>query len=140
VLTHFAETDLILHAGDVGDSDILSALEAVAPVAAVFGNTDGFGLRSRLRADLVHELGGRTLVVVHGDQYGTPTPARLREAWPAADVVVFGHTHRATLETLGTAMFVNPGAAGPARFGLRPSVAILSLGDGPPEVRFIELD
>jgi len=140
VLEHFEGVDLILHAGDVGGSDVLAALEAIAPVEAVFGNTDGFEMRSRLKPEIVRKAGGRILVVVHGDRYGAPTPARLHEQWPEADIIVFGHTHRPTLETIGRTLFVNPGAAGPARFRTRPSVAILSLDDGPPEVRFIELD
>ncbi len=140
VLDAFDGVDRILHAGDVGDLDILAALEAIAPVDAVFGNTDGFVMRSRLSAQVVRQVEDRTIVVVHGDQYGAPTPARLHAAWPDAAVVVFGHTHRPTLETLGNTLFVNPGAAGPARFDLRPSVAILSLGGGPPDVRFVEID
>jgi putative phosphoesterase len=140
VLDAFEGVDRILHAGDVGDVDILTALEAIAPVDAVFGNTDGFLVRERLSAHIVRRIEDRTVVVVHGDQYGAPTPARLHAAWPDADVVVFGHTHRPTLERLGNTLFVNPGAAGPARFDLRPSVAILSLGEGPPDVRFTEID
>ncbi|MGD8278656.1 MAG: metallophosphoesterase family protein [Gemmatimonadota bacterium] len=140
VLEHFEGVDLILHAGDVGEPDIIAALEAVAPVEAVFGNTDGFRTRSLLRDTIVHEAGGRILVVVHGDRFGAPTPARLHAEWPDADVVVFGHTHRPTLETIGSTLFVNPGAAGPARHDIRPSVAILSLDEGAPDVRFIEID
>jgi len=140
VLEAFEGVDRILHAGDVGDLDILATLEVIAPVDAVFGNTDGFLARSRLGAQVVRRIENRTVVVVHGDQYGAPTPARLHAAWPDADVVVFGHTHKATLETLGSTLFVNPGAAGPARIDLRPSVAVLSLGEDPPDVRFIEID
>jgi putative phosphoesterase len=140
ILDAFDGVDLILHAGDVGDPGILERLGAVAPVEAVWGNTDGSLVRSRSKAEIVLELEGRVVVVVHGDRYGSPTPARLHADWPDADVVVFGHTHRPTLETVGSTLFVNPGAAGAARFNLRPSVAILSLGDGPPDVRFIELD
>lgn len=139
VLTHFEGVHLILHAGDVGSADILTALEAVAPVHAVYGNTDGFALRGRLRAEVSLRLEGRVLVLVHGDAFGSPTPAKLQAAWPDADIIVFGHTHRPTLETLGTALVINPGAAGPARFNLRPSIAILELGSGPPAARVIDL-
>ena len=93
-----------------------------------------------LRDEIRHEADGRSIVVVHGDRFGTPTPARLREAWPGADIVVFGHTHRPTAESVGGSLYVNPGAAGPPRFNLKPSVAILDTAAEPPAVRFIDLD
>lgn len=139
VLTHFEGVDLILHAGDVGHADILTALESVAPVHAVYGNTDGFPLRGRLSSELELQLEGKSLVLVHGDSFGAPTPARLHEAWPDADIIVFGHTHRPTLEVAGSALVINPGAAGPARFGLKPSIAILDLTREPPATRFLSL-
>jgi putative phosphoesterase len=140
VLTHFEGVQLILHAGDVGTLDVLTALEAVAPVHAVYGNTDGFALRDRLRAEVTLQLEGRTLVLVHGDVFGAPTPGKLHEVWPDADIIVFGHTHQPALESLGNTLIINPGAAGPARFNLKPSVAILQLGPGPPTARFVRLE
>lgn len=139
VLTHFEGVELILHAGDIGDLDVLDALGAVAPVKAVFGNTDRFAIRSRLRDVIQHEADGRNIVVVHGDRFGTPTPERLHEAWPAADIVVFGHTHKPTVEFAGGTLCVNPGAAGPPRFNPKPSIAILDTAAEPPSVRLIEL-
>lgn len=139
VLAHFEGVDLILHAGDVGDLDVLVSLGAVAPVKAVFGNTDGFDIRSRLRDEIELEAGGRTIVVIHGDRFGTPTPARLQEAFPTADIVVFGHTHKPTLEIVSGVLCVNPGAAGPPRFNLEPSIAVLDTVQEPPAVSFVEL-
>lgn len=140
VLTHFERVDLILHAGDVGDHDVLVALGAVAPVKAVFGNTDGFAIRSMLPEEIEVSADGRRIVVAHGDRFGMPVPALMYEAWPEADIVVFGHTHRPTAETVGRTLFVNPGAAGPPRYNLRPSIAILDPAAHPPAVRFIDLD
>jgi uncharacterized protein len=111
--------DHILHAGDVGPPDILTVLEAVAPVTAVTGNTDGFELRHRLPEVRELELGGIRTVVIHGHQFGrSPSPALLREAFPDAGLVVFGHTHRPVLVKLDGAWFVNPGSCGPRRFDL----------------------
>jgi uncharacterized protein len=111
--------DHILHAGDVGTVDILTALEGMAPVTAVFGNTDGFELRHRIPETARVRLGEIDVVVTHGHQFGrAPTPEVLREAFPDADLVVFGHTHRPRMDEIGGAWFVNPGSCGPRRFDL----------------------
>jgi putative phosphoesterase len=116
--------DLILHAGDVGRRSVLESLEAVAPVRAVYGNVDAPD--QTLPASLDLELEGVKVHVSHGHELGVPTAAKLAARYPA-DVVVFGHTHRAVIEQVRGTLVVNPGAAGPARFNLRPSVALLSL-------------
>ncbi|MGH7552427.1 MAG: metallophosphoesterase family protein [Longimicrobiales bacterium] len=139
VFTHFAGVDRILHAGDIGDADILVELEAIAPVTAVFGNVDDIEIRSRLPEVATLEEEGRTFVVVHGHQVGSPTPRLLRRAHPEADVVVFGHTHVPLIEEHDGCLFVNPGAAGPARFRLKPSVAVLELVVDGMRARLIQL-
>jgi uncharacterized protein len=111
--------DHIFHAGDVGTPDILTALEAVAPVTAVFGNTDGFDLRQRTSEVARRTLEGVEVVLTHGHLFGrAPTPEVLRRAYPAADLVIFGHTHRPLLEEVDGCWFVNPGSCGPRRFDL----------------------
>jgi uncharacterized protein len=129
----------ILHAGDVGDPDILVALEAMAPVTAVHGNTDGWEIRESLPGSATVELEGLRLTVVHGHlpDHGT-TPERLARAFPSADVVVFGHTHRPFVEDVGTKdarteagprWFVNPGSCGPRRFRLPVSLMRAEIRD-----------
>lgn len=129
--------DRILHAGDVGPPSLLVELEAVAPVTAVWGNTDGLELRATLPEIAELELAGRRIVVVHGHQVGAPDPGNLRAAHPSADIIVYGHTHRPRTDH-GESLVVNPGSAGAARFGTPPSVAILTLEDEP-SVELIEL-
>lgn len=124
-----AGVELILHAGDVGDSDVLMELELIAPVRAVFGNTDIPG-DPQLSAEITLEIDGITIHVSHGHELGSPTPQALLERYPQ-DVLVYGHTHRQLVTQAGGRLVVNPGAAGPARFNLVPSVAILTLGDVP---------
>jgi hypothetical protein len=133
-LRALAGVDLILHAGDVGPSDVIAALEEVAPVQAVFGNTDSVG---RWPSAIDIELEGVRIHVSHGHEVGSPTPQRLA-ARHDADVIVYGHTHRPLIERVGPTLVVNPGAAGPRRFNLHPSVALLSLPAR--EVQLIELD
>jgi uncharacterized protein len=137
----FREVDHILHAGDVGPPELLSELEALAPVTAVYGNTDGWDLRNRLPQVATLRLDGFDIVVTHGDQLGSPTPEKLNAAFPAAEIIVYGHTHRPLLTTVDVVVTVmNPGGAGPRRFNLPPSVGIMELEAGiPPRARLVPL-
>lgn len=139
VFDRLSGVERILHAGDVGPADLLVELEAIAPVTAVWGNTDTFDVRERVEAVARLDLVGHRVVVLHGHQLGTPTPDGLRRAVPDADVIVYGHTHRPLIDEEDGVLVVNPGAAGAARFGIPPSVAILSLGDHA-TVEHLELD
>lgn len=142
VLEVFGEVDRILHGGDVGSVQLLEALEALAPVTAVYGNTDGLEVRQRCPKVATFELEGLYFTVTHGDQFGSPTPEILHQEFPEADVIVYGHTHRPLLTTVEkTVTVMNPGAAGPARFDLRPSVGIMELEAGlPPRARLVPLE
>jgi putative phosphoesterase len=137
----FKEVDHILHAGDLGPPEILTELEAIAPVTAVYGNTDGWDLRARLPQVATIRLGGFDIVVTHGDQLGSPTPEKLNAAFPDAEIIVFGHTHRPLLTLVDVVVTVmNPGGAGPQRFDLLPSVGIMELEAGiPPRARLVPL-
>ena len=141
VFDAFAEVDHILHAGDVGPSHLLSELEALAPVTAVYGNTDAIELRQVLPQVATLRLDGFDIVVTHGDQFGTPTPEALNTAFPDAQVIVYGHTHRPLLTLVDQVVTVmNPGGAGARRFSLPPSVGILELEPGiPPRGRLLPL-
>ena len=74
----FSGVDLILHAGDIGHPEILDDLRALAPVRAVWGNTDGFDLRHALPEVIEEEIEGLSFVVTHGHQLGSPTPEKLK--------------------------------------------------------------
>jgi uncharacterized protein len=133
VFDAFAGVDHILHAGDVGGAGILTELQALAPVTAVYGNTDGPDLRSTLPKVAELELDGFDIVVTHGDQFGSPNPQSLNAAFPGAQIIVFGHTHRPLLTLVDVVVTVmNPGGAGARRFNLPPSVGILELEAGIP--------
>lgn len=141
VFDAFAEVDHILHAGDIGSLELLAELEALAPVTAVYGNTDGFDLRNRVPRVARVELDGFDIVVTHGDQFGSPTPEKLNAAFPEAQILVYGHTHRPLLTIVDVVVtVVNPGSAGPRRFKIPPSVGILELEAGiPPRGRLLPL-
>jgi uncharacterized protein len=141
VFDAFGGVDHILHAGDVGSPDLLTELATLAPVTAVYGNTDGTELRRTLPRVATLQLDGFDIVVTHGDQLGSPTPAGLNSLFPDAQIIVFGHTHQPLLTLVDVVVTVmNPGGAGPRRFNLPPSVGILELEAGiPPRGRLLPL-
>ena len=116
--------DLILHAGDVGRLEVLDALRELAPVNAVHGNVDPPG--RDLPASFETELLGQRIHMSHGHELGSPTPEALVARYDA-DILIYGHTHRALVKELHGTLVINPGAAGAARFKLEPSLALLSL-------------
>jgi putative phosphoesterase len=132
-----AGVELILHAGDVGGHMILDELEVIAPVLAVYGNTDA-PVDPRLAAAIDREIGGLRVHVSHGHELGSPTPERLLERY-SADVIVYGHTHKSLVVRAGGRLVVNPGAAGARRFKLEPSVARLTIVNGRAEVELVPL-
>jgi len=138
VFDALAGVELILHAGDVGGAGILAELGAIAPVLAVYGNTDPAG-HPGLERERVVTLGGVSVHVSHGHEVGRPTPERLLAAYPQ-DVLVYGHTHRQLVARGGDGrLVVNPGAAGARRFDLKPSVARLTITDGRADVVLVDL-
>lgn len=137
VHTALAGVARILHAGDVGDPEILLELNLIAPVTAVYGNTDDqFELTLPGAIDIV--IDGVRIHVSHGHELGRPKPAQLAEAYDA-DVIVYGHTHIQLLERVGAKLVINPGAAGARRFKLLPSVARLTIENGAASAELISL-
>jgi putative phosphoesterase len=138
----FAGVDHILHGGDIGGIEVLRDLERIAPVTAVAGNNDGFrcgkaGLTARV------ELGSVRFFLTHildrPRQLSPEVVRNLRRA--PADVVVFGHSHLPHDETIEGVRYLNPASAGPRRFSLPISVAVLDLARGKVRsVEFVPLD
>lgn len=133
-----AGVDFIFHAGDVGGDEILDELGIIAPVQAVYGNTDPPG-DPALQETIEIRLNGVSIHVSHGHELGSPTPAKLIAAY-SHDVVVYGHTHKQLLQKVGHQVVVNPGSAGPRRFDLAPSVGRLTIANGNVEVVIVALE
>jgi putative phosphoesterase len=134
VIDAFGETDLIIHAGDIGKPKILDALATVAPVRAVRGNTDRGPWADDLPSTALVVLDRVTLYVLHDIQQLDlePQTAGIR-------VVISGHTHRASLEEKNNVVFLNPGSAVEPRYNSPPTVAILTARGETLDARFIEL-
>lgn len=135
VLLHMEGCERILHAGDVGERHILEALEEIAPVTAVRGNTDGGILAAELPLTQVVEVAGHTLYLIHivDDLDLDPRAA-------GVDAVIFGHTHRPLVEDRDGVLFVNPGSCGPRRFNLPVTVARMRVGPDGIHVRLLPLE
>ena len=132
-----AGVSMILHAGDVCGDEILDDLNLIAPTQAVFGNCDE-PWNGRLAERLDLEIAGVTIHVSHGHEFGRPGAATIAAAYDA-DVCVYGHTHRQSVDRVGERLILNPGSAGARRFDLRPSVAILTIADGRAEAELVTL-
>ena len=109
-------------------------------MTGVWGNVAGWDVRGRVPEGARVELAGARVVVLHGLQFGSPTPEKAAAAYPDADLVVFGHSHRPIMSQLGTTLAVNPGSAGKPRFRDPVCVAIAEISQGRVTARRIDLD
>ncbi len=144
VFAQFSGVDQILHAGDIGGRDIITSLETIAPVQAVYGNIDTFPIVSDYPEILRAEFEGVTICMTHiFDGLSDPRIQQEMQHSPnqKLDIMIFGHSHQARLEKEGDTYLMNPGAAGKRRFSLRISVGLITIsGDGRfiPEIIYLD--
>jgi len=132
----FAGVERIVHAGDVGSTDVLGELTTIAAVTAVRGNVDLYLGAEQLPEEATLELVGRRLLVAH------VLPDLLRRHKPARegfDLVITGHSHRYKQSRQDGVLYLNPGAAGASRFGLPRSVAVVDLDPDGMRITKVEL-
>jgi putative phosphoesterase len=129
-----ADSDCIIHAGDVGDPEILDRLNAIAPVTAVRGNVDYDPWAQKLPQTNVLEVEGCAIYVLHIlDQLDLKPDAA------GFSAVIYGHSHKPHREMKNGVLYFNPGSAGPRRFDLPISVGRLHLQCGRLRAQIIEL-
>ena len=126
--------ELIIHAGDIGGPEILTALEALAPVEAVRGNTDKAQWTRQLPQTRVVQVGGAHLYVLH-ELFALD----LEPAAAGLAAVIFGHSHHPHQELRDGVLYLNPGAAGPRRFTLPVTLALLNILGHSLKVEFVKL-
>lgn len=134
VLTIFAGVDQIIHAGDIGEPSVLDALRAIAPVTAVRGNVDVADWASSLREAELVQVGAVRVYVLHDLSKLNVVPSVL-----GIHVVVYGHSHRSEVRETERVKYLNPGSAGPRRFSLPISCAMLKITGDKVEARLITL-
>jgi uncharacterized protein len=126
--------DLILHAGDVGSSEVLETLKEIAPVVAVRGNNDKGAWAEGLPNWELAEVGAVYIYMIHDLKEIDLSPAAA-----GFQVVVSGHSHKPSIEESNRVLYVNPGSAGPRRFSLPISVARLEVSGEAVSAELIEL-
>jgi len=133
-LDALAGSDLIVHAGDVGDPAILDRLRGIAPVVAVRGNVDTAPWASALPMADVAEAAGRHLYVLHILDMLDVDPAAAGFA-----AVISGHSHQPLAETRNGVLWLNPGSAGPRRFSLPVTLARLRVTASSVDCEIVQL-
>jgi putative phosphoesterase len=126
--------ELILHAGDVGAPEVLTALRTIAPVYPVLGNVDREDWARNLPQTRTVEVGGYAIYLLH-DLHSLdldPAAAGFR-------AVISGHSHHPSIEQKNGVLYLNPGSAGPRRLRLGVSVALLRIEGDFLEARVVEL-
>lgn len=129
-----AGSGLIIHAGDVGNPEILDRLRAIAPVIAVRGNIDKGDWAEALPETAIVQAGKTRIFVLHDVKDLDLDPAAA-----GFTIVVSGHSHKASQTERDGVLYLNPGSAGPRRFNLPITVALLDLAATPWQVDLLEL-
>lgn len=133
-LVSLERSDLIIHAGDVGNSKILDRLRSIAPLIAVRGNIDKAPWASQLPMTAIVEAGPAVIYVLHDIH-----ELDLDPSVSGFGIVVSGHSHKPDRSVRSGVLYVNPGSAGPRRFKLPVTVARLNLSEQPWTVDFIDV-
>jgi uncharacterized protein len=134
LLPALANVDHILHAGDVGNADILTTLRHIAPVTAIRGNIDTHGPCADLPATEAIELSGCLIYIVHNleDLDLNPQAAGI-------GVVLYGHSHKPSIDHRNGVLYLNPGSVGPRRFNLPTTYALLRITNTHPQAEILAL-
>lgn len=133
-LAALADSDVIVHAGDIGKPDVIEQLGEIAPVTAIRGNIDQADWAKQYPEETCLQIAGRKLYVIHSlhDLILDPAEEQMH-------VVISGHSHKPRIETQEGVLFVNPGSAGPRRFSLPIAVASLVIDEASEHASIIEL-
>lgn len=133
-VTALQNSDMIIHAGDIGTTGVLRGLEAIAPVTAVRGNIDQMGWAKILPLTQALEIGSNNIYILHNiDQLVIDPEAA------GFQIVIYGHSHVPKIENKKGILYLNPGSAGPKRFKLPITVAKLFIDGQSIETEIIEL-
>jgi hypothetical protein len=134
-LAALQESDLIIHAGDIGDLAVLEALEAIAPVIAVKGNIDKREWAKKLPDVRVVEADSARIYVIHSLE-----ELKIDPVVESFQMIIYGHSHIPSVREQDGVIYLNPGSAGPRRFNLPVSVARAEVSMAEIDVRIVRLE
>lgn len=133
-LTALKGSDLIIHAGDIGKSEVLEALKTIAPVVAIRGNNDRDSWAKKMPDFLDLKINGIKIYVIHNvNELEHDSPGGF-------NAVISGHSHKPSVTTKNGVLFINPGSAGPRRFKLPIAVARLQINGGKMNAKILNLE
>ncbi|MBW2630522.1 MAG: metallophosphoesterase family protein [Deltaproteobacteria bacterium] len=126
---YFRDVDLILHAGDIIELDVLNVFKGI-DVYAVSGNMDRDSVREVFPEKQILEIEGRKIGLIHG--WGSPfgLEDKIMQEFENVECIVYGHTHRVMNETRNGVLLFNPGSPTDRKFTRHNSVGILDVGEG----------
>ncbi len=134
VVGKLRDCDLILHAGDIGGPSILAELRTLAKVVAVRGNVDTGSWARELSREEYVDVGNHRICIIHDLSTLSVDPVSA-----GVDIVIYGHSHKPVVERKGSILYLNPGSAGPKRFHLPVSMALLRLAPDGVTPELVEL-
>ena len=134
VITAIQGADHILHAGDVGNPDILATLRTIAPVTAIRGNIDLHGPCAQLPPTGALELGSVLIYMLHAID-----DIDIKPEAAGIGVVVYGHSHQPSIRERNGVLYLNPGSCGPRRFSLPVSLAWLTIEESHASAEIVDL-
>lgn len=132
ILDEFAKVDMVIHAGDILDPDVLEKLRTVCPkVVAVRGNMDSDRIKNDLPAKVLIKIGARTIGITHGIGNPKNLPAYLENEFKKEkpDIVIFGHSHVPCNEERKGVLYFNPGSPTDTIFAPFRSYGIIEIND-----------
>lgn len=129
MLKDFKGVDLILHAGDLAELEVLDILNKIAPTEAVYGNMDSWNVQKRLPKKKVIEALQFKIGLIHGWGHPKRIPDVISKEFEGVDVIVFGHSHEPMNEKIRGVLYFNPGSPTDKIFASCNSYGILEVGE-----------
>ena len=136
----FKTVDCIFHAGDIGSTDVIQALEIIAPVYAVYGNVDAWPLTIKFKDLIVQQIADLRICVVHDILKPEYFSYQLFKKNLNVDIVIHGHTHVAGYKWYRNVLYINPGSVAKPRDRNKGTVALLDTDIKPLNPQIIELE
>lgn len=141
VYDSFKDCDLIIHAGDLVDMSVIRELSKIAETKAVSGNMDGYEVTQKLPDELLIEVAGKKIGVIHGRGPGFKVQQMAKEAFgDKADIIIFGHSHTPVNEKKDGILFFNPGSPTDTVFSPYRSFGIIEIDGDDIKSEIIKID